>query len=202
MNFARIFAAISRRARLIYLRARFRRAHFGARSDIRAGLKLRLAPAAKFQVGAACVLDNDTTIECFGQLTIGARVIFGHHCTIGCKERIEIGDDCLLAEMVSIRDHDHNFARLDIPIREQGATRAPVKIGRDVWLGAKVTILKGVTIGDGAIIGANAVVTRDIPSMAIAVGIPARVVKMRDGSGKATEDTEDSQRNTERNEGI
>ena len=179
---ARFFAAIHRRARLIYLRVCFPRAHLGARSDIRTGLKLRLAPDAQLQIGAACVLDFDTTIECSGDLKIGERVIFGHHCTIGCKELIEIGDDCLLAEMVSIRDHDHNFERTDIPIRAQGATGAPVKIGRDVWLGAKVTVLKGVTIGDGAVIGANAVVTRDIPARAIAVGIPARVVRMRDGS--------------------
>ncbi len=182
MNSARLAAAIWRRVRLMWLRARFSRANFGARNDIRAGFKLRLAPGARFQTGEACVLDYDTTLECSGALTIGARVIFGHHCTIGCKDSIEIGDDCLLAEMVSIRDHDHNFERTDVPIREQGATCAPVKIGRDVWLGAKVTVLRGVTIGDGAIIGANAVVTRDIPAGAIAVGIPARVVKMRDGS--------------------
>ncbi len=182
MNLARIFTAIQRRARLTYLRVRFPRAILGAGSDIRAGFKLRLAPDAQFQTGDNCILDYDTTIECSGALNIGKRVIFGHHCTIGCKEFIEIGDDCLLAEMVSIRDHDHNFARTDIPIRAQGATAAPVVIGRDVWLGAKVTILKGVTIGDGAIIGANAVVTRDIPALAIAVGIPARVIKMRDDS--------------------
>ncbi len=197
MNLARIFMAITRRARLIYLRAWFPRAQFGARNDIRAGLKLRLTPDAHFQTGEACVLDFDTTIECSGDLTIGARVIFGHHCTLGCKERIEIGDDCLFAEMVSIRDHDHNFARLDVPIREQGATCAPIVIGHGVWLGAKVTVLKGVTIGDGAIIGANAVVTRDIPPFAIAVGVPARVVRMRDGSS-ATEDAENTQKNTKR----
>lgn len=197
MNFARLFAFIQRRTRLIYLRARFPHASFGARSDVRAGLKLRLAPDARLQIGAACVLDYDTTIECSGTLSIGERVIFGHHCTIGCKERIEIGDDCLLAEMVSIRDHDHNFARLDVPIRAQGATCAPVKIGRDVWLGAKVTVLKGVTIGDGAIIGANAVVTRDIPPLAIAVGIPARVVKMRDGSSLAADNMEKHSENEE-----
>ena len=182
MNLARPITAVARRARLLWLRLRFPRASFGARSDIRTGFKLRLAPSAQFQTGAACVIDYDATLECSGVLNIGARVIFGHHCTIGCKEYIEIGDDCLLAEMVSIRDHDHNFERTDVPIRVQGATCAPVKIGRDVWLGAKVTVLRGVTIGDGAIIGANAVVTRDIPPLAIAVGIPARVVKMRDGS--------------------
>ena len=182
MNVSRLFAAIWRRARLIWLRVRFPRARFGARNDIRAGFKLRMAPDAQWQTGAACVFDFDTTIECSGQFTIGERVIFGHHCTFGCKDSIEIGDDCLLAEMVSIRDHDHNFARLDVPIRAQGASCAPVKIGRDVWLGAKVTVLKGVTIGDGAIIGANAVVTRDIPPRAIAAGIPARVIRMRDGA--------------------
>ena len=62
---------------------------------------------------------------------------------------------------------------------EQGAIVAPVRIGSNVWLGAKVTVVKGVSIGDNAIVGANAVVTRDIPPNAIAVGVPARVIRSR-----------------------
>jgi acetyltransferase-like isoleucine patch superfamily enzyme len=81
--------------------------------------------------------------------------------------------------MVSIRDHDHCFDRLDIPVREQGAVSAPITIGRNVWIGAKVTVTKGISIGDNAIVGANAVVTKDIPANAIAVGIPARVIRTR-----------------------
>ena len=119
------------------------------------------------------------TIESHGDLVVGARTIFGHHCTLASKQEIIIGEDCLIAEMVSIRDHDHCFDRLDVPVREQGAVTAPICIGRNVWLASKVTVVKGVSIGDNAIVGANAVVTKDIPPNAIAVGIPAKVIRMR-----------------------
>lgn len=185
---SRANALASRRARLKYLQARFRGASFGPGCDIRAGLHLVLGPDAKLEIGEGAILDRFMTIECTGRLFIGARVIFGHHCTLASRENVEIGDDSLLAEMVSIRDHDHRFERLDVPIREQGADVAPVVIGRNVWIGAKVSVVKGVTIGDNAIIGANAVVTRDIPANAIAVGIPARVIKMRPGAPETGED--------------
>jgi acetyltransferase-like isoleucine patch superfamily enzyme len=94
-------------------------------------------------------------------------------------ESIEIGEDCLIAEMVSIRDHNHRFDRLDVPVRCQGMASAPIRIGRNVWIGGKATIIKGVTIGDNAVIGANAVVTHDVPANSIAVGVPARVIKVR-----------------------
>ncbi len=86
----------------------------------------------------------------------------------------------MFAEMVSIRDHDHNFDELDTPVREQGFVGAPVKIGNNVWVGAKATILRGITIGNNVIIGANAVVSKDIPDNSIAVGVPARVIRMRE----------------------
>jgi acetyltransferase-like isoleucine patch superfamily enzyme len=163
------------------LGALFGRARFGARCEVRRSFHLTLAPGARLEVGDGCILDRNTTIEVHdgGVLSIGARTIFGHGCTLGISERIEIGEDCLLAELVSIRDHDHRFDDLNLPIREQGQVIAPVKIGRNVWIGAKATILKGVTIGEGAIIGANAVVTRDVPPNAIVGGVPTRVIKMR-----------------------
>ena len=95
------------------------------------------------------------------------------------NSRVVIGEDCLIAELVSIRDHDHRFADLDVPIRAQGADVAEVNIGRNVWIGSKATVLKGVTIGDDAIVGAGAVVTRDVPANAIVIGVPARVVRFR-----------------------
>ena len=131
--------------------------------------------------GAECVFDNDLTVECRGRLQVGNRVIFGHHCTVAVRNRITIGDDCMFAEMVSIRDHDHAFGDTTRPYREQGFVSAPVSIGRNVWLGAKVTVCKGVEIGDNSVVGANAVVTKDIPANSVAVGIPARVVRRLDG---------------------
>lgn len=187
MSLGRLSAALGRRARLKYLQARWPRAQLGARCDIRSGFHLVLGPDADLRIGPRCVLDRSMTIECYGSLHIGREVIFGHHCTLASRQSLSIGDDSLLAEMVSIRDHDHRFDRLDVPIREQGSVSAPVVIGRNVWIGAKATIVKGVSIGDNAIIGANAVVTRDIPANAIAVGIPARVIKMR-GPGDEPQD--------------
>lgn len=172
-----------RRVRRAWLKFRYPRAHWGRGCDVRAGLRLNLGAHGDVRVGPECVLDRDATIECLsGHLHIGARTIFGHHCTLAARDSLIIGADCLVAEMVSIRDHDHRFDDFAVPMREQGASSAPVRIGNNVWLAARVVVTKGVTIGDNAIVGAGAVVTRDIPPGAIAVGVPARVVKMRPGA--------------------
>lgn len=176
----RLAAALARRASLACARLRFPRARFGARTDVRRGFRLTLGRNARLTVGERCILDRDMTIECQGTLAIGDRTIFGHHCTLASRDSLIIGRDCLIAEMVAIRDHDHRFdGPLPVPIREQGHVCAPVTIGDNVWLAGKVTVLKGVTIGDNAVVGANAVVTRDIPANAVAVGIPARVIRYR-----------------------
>jgi acetyltransferase-like isoleucine patch superfamily enzyme len=178
----RLAHGVMKRLRLFRTRLRYPRAEFGSRVDVRRGFCLRLRVGASVVIEECCVLDNDLTIECGGALRVGARTIFGHHCTIAVLDHVEIGEDCLIAEMVSIRDHNHRFDRLDVLVRVQGMTSAPIRIGRNVWIGGKATITKGVTIGDNAVIGANAVVTHDIPSNAIAVGVPARVIRLRDGA--------------------
>lgn len=178
----RISMGVWRRFRRASLKLRFPRAIWGRGCDIRWGLRLALSSRGKLHIGEEVVFERDATLECGGELWIGARTIFGHHCTVAAKESIRIGRDCLIAEMVSIRDHDHRFDDFSVPIREQGSACAPVVIGNGVWLAARVVVVKGVTIGDNAIIGAGAVVTKDIPAGAIAVGVPARVVKMRPGA--------------------
>ena len=142
---------------------------------------LKIGQKARVTFGERCVLDRFLTVEAEGRLSVGAGTIFGHHCTLVAMQDLEIGPDCLIANLVDIRDNDHCFADLNTPIRSQGSSVAPVKIGRNVWLGTKVTVIKGVTIGDNAIVGANAVVTKDIPANAIAVGVPARVIRFRGG---------------------
>ncbi|MBU4174073.1 MAG: maltose O-acetyltransferase [Actinobacteria bacterium] len=84
----------------------------------------------------------------------------------------------MVSPMVNINCADHGI-QLGTPMREQYGTYGPVTIGSDCWLGAMVVVLKGVTIGDGAVVGAGAVVTTDIPEYAIAVGVPAKVVGER-----------------------
>nr|WP_235108757.1 acyltransferase [Acaryochloris sp. 'Moss Beach'] len=92
---------------------------------------------------------------------------------------VTIGNNTRIGEFVSIRDNDHQFSQLDIPICSQGFLGAPVEIGNDVWIGRGVFIGKGIHIGNGAIVGANSVVTKNIPPYAVAVGVPAKVIKYR-----------------------
>ena len=74
---------------------------------------------------------------------------------------------------------EHIYIDRNLPIKDQGKTYAPVTIKDNVWIGAKATILSGVTIGTGAIVGAGAVVTKDVPENSIVAGVPARIIKNR-----------------------
>lgn len=91
---------------------------------------------------------------------------------------VKIGNDTLIAAQCYIIDMDHGISSNDL-IRKQKNTVQPVKIGRDVWIAAGAKILKGSTIHDGAIIGAQSVVKGEVPQNAIAVGVPAKVIKYR-----------------------
>lgn len=122
---------------------------------------------------------SNVTIQGSGKLIIGKRTFIGHNSVIGVNERIVIGDDVMIAQSVSIRDTDHCFDSISIPMNKQGITTDPIIVNDDVWIGHGAVITKGVTIGKGAIIGANAVVTKDIPKYGIAVGVPAKVIKYR-----------------------
>ena len=133
--------------------------------------------------GAKIIFGNHVTIDRFtdlnakhGFLLIGSRTYVGQFCVICARKDIRIGTDCLIAEHVTIRDQDHIF-RGRKPTRASGFVTAPIRIGDNVWLGAKVTVLKGITIGDNSVIGANSVVTRNIPANSVAVGNPARVIR-------------------------
>lgn len=179
MLLSRILHRLGRKLRLALARLMHPAVTYGRGCDLGRRVACRVLPGGRLTIGERCVLDHDLILEAGGRLEIGDRTIFGHHSTISAREAVIIGRDCLIAELVSIRDHDHAFDRLDVPVREQGTKCAPLSIGNDVWIGAKATITKGVTIGDQAIIGANAVVTRDIPPRAVAVGIPAKVIRYR-----------------------
>lgn len=103
---------------------------------------------------------------------VGADSIIGKGTTIG--DNVMMGPECI------IYTRNHAFSRIDIPMREQGMQDfKPVHIGNDVWIGSRVTILPGVTIGNGCIIGASAVVTKDVPDYAVVGGNPARILKYR-----------------------
>lgn len=111
-------------------------------------------------------------------LKIGDYSGVGIHCSINGP--VTIGKDVMMGQEVIIYTTRHNDDRVDVPMRAQGMKDVvPVVIGDDVWIGSRVIILPGVTIGRGCIIGAGAVVTRDIPEFSVVAGVPAKVIRVR-----------------------
>jgi acetyltransferase-like isoleucine patch superfamily enzyme len=125
-------------------------------------------------VGRWVHVGRGTAIRCHeGTLRIGDRTIFGRRDSVNCYLDVEIGAAALIADDVYISDFDHQHDRLDRPIKDQGIDKARVRIGDDVWLGVRSVVTRGVVIGPGTVVGANSVVTRDLPARTVAVGTPA-----------------------------
>jgi acetyltransferase-like isoleucine patch superfamily enzyme len=124
-----------------------------------------------------------------GQVRILESANIGMHVHIGTHGQLTIGRFCIIAAFCFIGGTFHRTERLDIPMALQGVDRrGGVTIGDDVWIGAGSVVLDGVKVGNGAIIGAGSVVTRDIPPYAVAVGVPARVVRYRTAPAAPTAD--------------
>ena len=131
-------------------------------------------------VGPWCWIGNDNKLRAHeGQLTLGAKVVMGRDNVVNTYLDIEIGDASILADWIYICDFDHRFDRLDMPIKDQGIVKSPVRVGGDVWIGEKATVLRGVDVGHGSVVASHCLVNQSIPPFSIAVGVPVRVVKSR-----------------------
>ena len=110
----------------------------------------------------------------YGQnITIGKNVFINSGCCFQDQGGIEIGDNVLIGQQVVLATLNHDL----MPEKRANMSPAPIKIGDDVWIGAHATILAGVTIGNGAVIAAGAVVTKDVPANTIVGGVPAKIIK-------------------------
>jgi hypothetical protein len=123
---------------------------------------------------------DDTRLRAHeGTLRVGDKVVFGRDDTVNCYIDVEIGARTLFADWVYITDFDHRFDDLDSPIKDQGIVKSPVRIGPDCWVGVRVSILRGTVVGHGCVLAAHAVVRDEIPDLAVAGGVPARVLRSR-----------------------
>lgn len=131
-------------------------------------------------VGPWCWIGDGNRLRSHeGQLTLGAKVVMGSANVVNSYLDIEIGDASILADWIYVCDFDHRIERLDLPIKDQGIVTAPTRIGADVWIGEKASVLRGVDVGRGAVIGSHTLAIHDVPPFAIAVGVPARQVRSR-----------------------
>lgn len=138
------------------------------------------------EIGDNCTVGKHAIVECTGvlrnignRLTIGNNVGINHFCFIGVRGEVVIGDNVIFGPHVSVFSENHNFEDPNVPIKHQGVTKATTRIGNDVWLGAKSMVMSGVTIGDGSVVAAGAVVTKDVPPYSVVAGVPAKVIRKR-----------------------
>jgi acetyltransferase-like isoleucine patch superfamily enzyme len=144
------------------------------------GLELQVARGARIELGRFVWLGDGTKVRCHeGLVEIGAKTVIGQECTISAYRRVRIGEQCVIADRAMFIDFDHGVVEVERPIRLQGIYMRDVEVGSNVWIGYGACILRGVRVGDNAIVGTNSVVTKDVPANAVVAGIPARVIRMR-----------------------
>ena len=116
-----------------------------------------------------------------GTIRIGNKTFFNINCNINASVGgvIDIGSNCLFGPNVVLHSSNHRYRDVSMPVIEQGHDCADIHIKDNVWLGANVIVLAGVTIGEGAIVAAGAVVTQDVPEFSIVGGVPAKFIKSR-----------------------
>jgi acetyltransferase-like isoleucine patch superfamily enzyme len=145
------------------------------------GVRIQIGRRGSLTLGRWVWLGRGTKIRCHeGEVKIGAKTVLGEDCTISAYQHISIGEQCIIADRVMMIDFDHNVTEVERPIRLQGIYKRDVQIGNNVWIGYGAQILRGVIVGDNAVIGATAVVSKDVPPNAVVAGVPARVIRMRE----------------------
>jgi acetyltransferase-like isoleucine patch superfamily enzyme len=155
--------------------------------DVRIAEDARVAPGARLDGSDGSVWVGRRSVIHPGALVLayGGFVRLGDDCTVNPYAilyghgGLTIGDGVRIAAHTVIVPANHVVEARDIPIRRQGLTRKGIRIGDDVWIGAHVTVLDGVTVGRGAVLAAGSVVTRDVQSYSVVAGVPARFIKER-----------------------
>jgi acetyltransferase-like isoleucine patch superfamily enzyme len=178
---ARLGARIGGRLRgsLLKLRLIANGGHVGKRLTVGRGVQVIMARSAIVRIGDRVSLGTGVVLSVGGEASviIGDDVRLTHYTLVGAECSVSLADRVQVGEHCSIRDHDHDVSA--VSMHSAPLTCSPVTIGEDSWIGRGVAVLRGTCIEPGAIIGANAVVRGKIPKDAIAVGIPAQVIRIR-----------------------
>jgi acetyltransferase-like isoleucine patch superfamily enzyme len=145
------------------------------------GVTFEIGRDARVHLGRWSWIGHGTKIRVHeGEVRIGAKTVLGQECTISAYQHVSIGRECIVADRAMLIDFDHGVVEVERPIRLQGIYKRDVRVGNNVWIGYGACFLRGVTVGDNAIVGTSSVVTRDVPENAVVAGVPAKVVRMRE----------------------
>ncbi len=168
-------------ARLAWLKLRWRgRLQTDGIAFVCPGVRFEIGKGARVVLGRWSWLGHGTKVRAHeGEVLIGAKTVLGQECTISAYQHVSIGRECIVADRVMLIDFDHGVVEVERPIRLQGIYKRDVNVGHNVWIGYGACVLRGVTVGDNSVIGTNSVVTKDLPENAVAAGVPARTLRMR-----------------------
>jgi acetyltransferase-like isoleucine patch superfamily enzyme len=160
-----------------------------ARDAIAAAFQLLVSQAVEHtgprrrlrRLGSGCTIEKTVSFRSAEQIEIGNRVVIGPFSVIWASEhaRLVIEDDVLLGPHVTLLTANHGIRAVDRPIRDQPQVEREIRIARGAWIGAQAVVLPGVTVGEGAVVAAGAVVNRDVRPFEIVGGVPARTIGSR-----------------------
>lgn len=155
--------------------------HIGTDTMFYGNVWLQRGGKDSFTLGKKGDMGGNVKIRCFGKgkIQMGNHVSIGEGTIIHAGDKVIIGSSVVMGAYCYINDTNHTFKSKKVAVIDQGWTAKGIVIEDEVWLGAHVTILDGVKIGRGAVIGAGAVVTKDIPSYCVAAGVPAKILYKR-----------------------
>jgi acetyltransferase-like isoleucine patch superfamily enzyme len=144
-------------------------------------VKLEIGRHATLRIGRWAWIGHASKIRVHeGEVSIGAKTVIGQEATISAFQHVSIGRECIIADRVMLIDFDHGVTEVERPIRVQGIYKRDVRVGNNVWMGYGACVLRGVSIGENAIVGTSAVVTTEVPPNAVVAGVPARIIRMRE----------------------
>jgi acetyltransferase-like isoleucine patch superfamily enzyme len=175
-----------------YLSHRLRHPHVELQGMVFLGRKVELKARkghGRLQLGPWCWIGSTNKLRAHeGNLRLGPKVVMGRDNVVNTYLDIEIGQNALLGDWIYICDFDHVYADPGVPIKKQGLVKSPTRIGEDVWVGEKASILRGADVGSGSIVASQALVKDAIPPFSVVVGTPARVIASRLPKGMTAEE--------------
>lgn len=168
---------LSNLIKIVLIKIKYPNVSISLDSKIEQGCNIRCSDKSKIKILNSFISSGTLIQADHGGEIIIENSFIGRNNVIVAREKIEIKSDCQIAEMVVIRDQNHNFGEVGKTIKEQGFNCSPIVINKNVWLSAKVTVTAGSKIGENTVVGANAVVKGVLDSNSVYVGIPVKKMK-------------------------